>query len=189
MYKLCKSEQSARRQRELELGLLKAMQTQTFEDISVSELCDQMGIPRKSFYRYFSNKDGALLALLDHSLMEFEQTAELSHAKGATGAKVDMERFFLFWYEKKELLEALMRSRLSGMLVERATHHALHEHLMPGYLVSKDPQTQEMAMTFMICGLLSMVMQWQQNGYRETPAQMAQIAHMMLSKPLIPGWN
>ena len=53
MYKLCKSEQSARRQRELELGLLEAMQTQLYEDISISELCDRLAIPRKSFYRYF----------------------------------------------------------------------------------------------------------------------------------------
>ena len=42
------------------------------EEISVSDLCDRLNIPRKSFYRYFSSKDGALFALLDHTLMEFE---------------------------------------------------------------------------------------------------------------------
>ena len=31
VYKLCKTEQSARRQRELELGLLEAMQNQLYE--------------------------------------------------------------------------------------------------------------------------------------------------------------
>ncbi len=189
MYKLCKSEQSARRQRELELGLLKAMQTRLYEDISISELCDQMEIPRKSFYRYFSNKDGALIALLDHTLMEFEQSqASVSGAK--PGSPVgDLERFFVFWYERRELLEALIRSRLSGMLVERATHHAIHERLMPSYLANKDSQSQQMALTFAICGLLSMVMQWHQNGYREDPAHMARVATMMLTKPLVPGWG
>ena len=73
MYKLCKTEQSAARQRQLEQGLLQAMQTQRYEDISISDLCDRMGIPRKSFYRYFSGKEGALAALIDHTLMEFEQ--------------------------------------------------------------------------------------------------------------------
>ena len=42
MYKLCKTEQSAARQRELEEGLLKAMQNTRYEDISVSDLCDQL---------------------------------------------------------------------------------------------------------------------------------------------------
>ena len=51
MYKLCKTEQSARRQRELEQGLLAAMSTHQYEEITVSDLCDQMNIPRKSFYR------------------------------------------------------------------------------------------------------------------------------------------
>ena len=52
MYKLCKTEQSARRQKELEQGLLKIMLQSRYEDISVSELCDNLNIPRKSFYRY-----------------------------------------------------------------------------------------------------------------------------------------
>ena len=175
VYKLCKTEQSARRQRELELGLLEAMKSQQYEDISISDLCDRMAIPRKSFYRYFSNKDGALMALLDHSLMEFDQNRDGG----------DLELFFQFWYERRDLLEVLMRSRLSGMLVDRATRHAVHERMMPGYLIQKDSQTQHMAMTFAVCGLLSMVMQWQQNSYQETPEQMAHIANMMLTKPLV----
>jgi AcrR family transcriptional regulator len=184
LYKLCKSEQSARRQRELELGLLKAMKTREYEEISISELCEQMQIPRKSFYRYFSNKDGALMALLDHTLMEFEQIPD-----SKTESSGDLERFFAFWHEHRELLEALIRSRLAGMLVERATHHAIRERLMPGYLLNTDSRSQQLAMTFSVCGLLSMVMQWHHDGYRETPEQMAKLATMMLTRPLIPGWN
>ena len=39
MYKLCKTEQSAARQRQLEQGLLAAMQMIRYEDINVSVLC------------------------------------------------------------------------------------------------------------------------------------------------------
>ena len=39
MYKLCKSEQSALRQREMEQQLLKMMETTRFEDITISDLC------------------------------------------------------------------------------------------------------------------------------------------------------
>ena len=65
MYKLCKSEQSAARQRWLEQGLLQEMLLRRYEDISISDLCARLQIPRKSFYRYFTNKDGALFALID----------------------------------------------------------------------------------------------------------------------------
>ena len=53
MYKLCKTEQSAARQRQLEEGLLTVMLTRRYDEISVSDLCDDLAIPRKSFYRYF----------------------------------------------------------------------------------------------------------------------------------------
>lgn len=33
------------------------MQQARFEEISVSSLCNHVGIPRNSFYRYFSTKD------------------------------------------------------------------------------------------------------------------------------------
>ena len=72
MYKLCKTEQSAARQKELEQGLLAAMSVQNYEEITISDLCKKMNIPRKSFYRYFTSKEGALHALLDHTILEFE---------------------------------------------------------------------------------------------------------------------
>lgn len=181
MYKLCKTEQSAARQRQLEQGLLEAMLTQQYEDISVSDLCDQIGIPRKSFYRYFASKDGALVALLDHTLLEFEQ-----FPSGMGKGKVDGEltRYFRFWYAHKPLLDALERSRLSGMLMERATVHSLNEHLE--HLPVMEPGVRRMALTFAICGLLSVVTQWHHGGFRETPEEMARVATVMLMKPLIP---
>ena len=44
MYKLCKTEQSAARQRQLEQGLLAAISVRRYEDLSVSDLCDQLVI-------------------------------------------------------------------------------------------------------------------------------------------------
>ena len=188
MYKLCKTEQSAARQRRLEQGLLQAMLTQQYEDISISDLCDKMGIPRKSFYRYFSSKDGALMALLDHTLMEFEQTS--GKTKGGRGSAIgDLERYFVFWYERKEFLSALDRSRLGGMLVERATTHAMNERMMPAYLRSMPESVQSIALTFAVCGLLAMVIQWHNEGYKQKPEDMARVATWLLTRPLVPQSN
>ena len=187
MYKLCKTEQSAARQRQLEQGLLQAMTTQQYEDISISDLCDRIGVPRKSFYRYFSGKDGALEALLDHTLMEFEHSLPFDRKMHNSTAVEDLERFFVFWHERKMLLSALERSHLGGMLVERSTSHALEEKLVPRYLLEQPGNVQEMVMTFCVCGLLSMVIRWHHNGYRESPKEMAKIATLMLTKPLVPA--
>lgn len=183
MYKLCKTEQAAKRQRQLEKGLLQAMLHSRYEDISISDLCEQMQVPRKSFYRYFSSKDGALFALLDHTLMEFSASTDALRRGTALG---DLERYFAFWYAHADLLEALRRSQLSGMLVERSTKLALQENMMPSRFLEWTPKFQRMAMSFSVCGLLSMVLQWQEENYQLSPAEMAKIATTMLTQPLIP---
>ena len=190
MYKLCKTEQSARRQRELEQGLLAAMSTHHYEEITVSDLCEQMNIPRKSFYRYFSSKDGALHALIDHTLLEFEGFSSVDANAVRRTYQIDLERFFRFWKERKNLLDALARSGISGTLVLRSIDHALSDVGMPvRFLSHQERITREHATMFGVCGLMSMVLNWHLNGFALSESQMAAIAVELLTKPLFSDPN
>ena len=188
MYKLCKSEQSAARQHQLEQGLLEMMAAKRYDEISISELCDRMSIPRKSFYRYFNGKDGALQALIDHTLMEFaEYTAVYRQGKTRT-IHLDLESFFQFWIEKRSFLDALVRSGISGLLVNRAVAFALTDDVLPVRFLPNDSYTMQRHVTmFGVCGLMSMVLNWHDNGYELTSAEIARIAVRMISQPLFPG--
>ena len=183
MYKFCKTEQSANRQRQLEQGLLQLMLTRRYEDISVSDLCQFMNIPRKSFYRYFSSKDGALYALMDHTMMEFYDGTY--QKRGSVNHLGDLEQFFVFWHDHRKLLEALVRSNMSGLLVERATSLALRERLIPGVMLNVDPQILQIVLSFPVSGLFSMVIQWHKQNYSPAPEEMNKIATELLTKPLI----
>lgn len=187
MYKQCRTEQSANRQRLLEEGLLKAMTAQHYDEISVSDLCAQMEIPRKSFYRYFSSKEGALHALLDHALLDFESFAGPYFTGDQKRMQQDMERVFAYWQHRKPLLDALRRSNLSGVLIQRAIEHALSESAFHrSFLPSEDRTAQEYVTMFAVCGMMSMVVQWHHDGYPQSIHQMAQIAVRLLSRPLFP---
>ena len=187
MYKLCKTEQSARRQRQLEYGLLKAMLQHQYDEISISDLCEQMQVPRKSFYRYFSSKDGALYALIDHTLMEFEGFDKQSYLGGTRTLQKDMERFYRFWQSQSNLLVALEKSGLSGMLVQRSIEYALEELVFSSRFLPKESREyQNNVVTFAVCGLLSTVLQWHQGGYRTSVSEMASIATRLLTRPLFP---
>lgn len=188
MYKACKTEQSAARQRELEQGLLAAMISHPFDEISISDLCTQIGIPRKSFYRYFSSKEGALHALLDHTLMEMETVYLTAEGDKSVPFTKELERFFQDWKDKKPLLDALNRSGLSNLLIERAVELAVSSNIgtTNRLLFREGNQQKGHATAFLICGLMSTVLQWHHSGYQESPAQMAQIAFRLLTQPLIP---
>lgn len=185
MYKICQSEQSAKRQKELEQGLLQLMLKHNYEDISVSDLCEHMNIPRKSFYRYFSSKDGALYALIDHTLaLFFEMPTTQSKARGT--AMGDLDLYFVFWYENRALLDALHRSSLSGILVERATNFAVKEGHLPRKFKNMPPEAQGLAMAFSVCGLMSMILYWHRGGFQVTPDEMTRLAQNILTAPLLP---
>ena len=185
VYKLCKTEQSAARQRELELGLLESMSSRHYEQISVSDLCDFLQVPRKSFYRYFSGKDGALHALIDHTLMEYDRTSDWI-PKGEMTVREELKNLFLFWKEQKKLLDALQRSGLSGVLIERAIGNAMSVAGLSRGAEQKQLLTvPEHTALFVSCGLMSMIIQWHHGGYALPVERMADIAAGILTKPLL----
>lgn len=188
MYKLCKTEQSAARQRRLEQGLLEAMKQKRYDEISISDLCDRMEIPRKSFYRYFTGKDGALQALIDHTLMEFADYTESYRQGKVRTIQLDLESFFQFWIQRKDLLDVLTHSGLSGLLVNRAVAFALTDDVLPmRFLPNENRSMQQHITMFGVCGLMSMVLNWHDTGYAIPAQEMARIAVRMISRPLFPS--
>lgn len=184
MYKQCRTEQSSARQQTLEKGLLELMKQLRYEDISVSDLCAHMGIPRKAFYRYFSGKDGCLFALLDHTMLGFS----FQFTSGDTFCTLqELERFFTFWYRQKDLLDVLAKSNLSALLVERATLLASQERMFPSSLLSLGAEAQAIAVSFAVCGIMSMMIQWHHTGFLQSPQEMTRLSRLLLTKPLLPG--
>ena len=183
MYKRCVTEQSARRQRELEAGLLAAMMAHQYEDITISDLCDSMKVPRKSFYRYFSSKDGALYALIDHTLSEFSGEFFSQEMTATIGT---LERFFCFWRSHADFLDALAKSSLSGILLQRSIMLVLEQDLLSKRLLPFDKKSaQEYAITFLISGLISLVVQWHRSSFKEDPHDLATIAAHLMTKQMI----
>lgn len=187
MYKLCKTEQSATRQRALEKGLLAAISVRRYDELSVSDLCAQMGIPRKSFYRYFSSKEGALHALLDHTLMDFEGYHVPEKGENRTLHR-DVSHFFEFWLGQRALLDALERNGLSSLLIERSIVYALSGSAMPRrFLPQDDPTTQTQVVIFTVCGLMSLMINWHRSGFQTPIPKMADVAVRVLCQPLFPN--
>ena len=185
MYKLCKNDKSQQRQREIEQGLLRAMLRGHYEDISVSDLCQALQVPRKSFYRYFTGKDGCLHALIDHAMMDFELII-IRDVPESTEDPLGYMRFvFSYWKEQKQLLDALQYSGLSGILVQRAMEYAKETELWPLFMrTPAEQQRRSFTMLFTVCGLMTIITQWHHEGFGESVEEMAEIALRLVSEPL-----
>ena len=109
----------------------------------------------------------------------------LNEKKTRGTAVGDLDLYFVFWYENKRLLDALKRSSLSGILVERATNFAMQEGHFPQQFKRFRPEIQGLAMAFSVCGLMSMVLQWHRQGFSISPDEMTQLAVDLLTAPLL----
>ena len=188
MYKLCKTEKATARQREIEIGLLDAMSRKRFDDITVSELCDGIGVPRKAFYRYFDSKEGALRALIDHTLTDFGGNTPTYGEKRPRSLTRDIEGFFLFWQEHKVLLDALEKSGLFSYLIDAALDFPIRDMVSLEKFLPEDSESMRRSVfKFAICGLMFTMLSWYKTGFAESPHEMARTTCRMLSHPLFPN--
>lgn len=188
MYKLCKTEQSAKRQREIEMTLMRQMQTKRFDDVSVSEICDEMKMPRKAFYRYFDSRDGALTALIDHTLHRFSEYSLATSVTEHRSLTRELESYFIFWKDNRQLLDALEKSNLTGLLIQASISETVSDMVNLGKFLPEDSDwMRSQVFYFAVCGLTSLMLSWYRAGFKSSTEEMAKAACRMLSRPLFPG--
>lgn len=189
MYKACKTEQSAARQRQLEQHLLAEMQTKHFDDISISDLCDSLNIPRKAFYRYFSGKQGALHALIDHTLIDFDnQTMTAGHSRTVSRIQY-LVLYFRFWKSQKPLLDAIEHSSLWECLMRYTADYALAALEQRNAFSSDILRNEGTYVTrFIVYGMISVLQSWYRCGFAESEENMASIVSKHVEKALA-YWN
>lgn len=187
MYKLCKTEQSVRRQREIENCLFEILKSKKYEDISITELCERMKMPRKAFYRYFDSKDDALYAFIDHSMSEYGGFSVDRSAESRRSLISELEEYFKFWYERRDLLSALDRSGLIGNLIERTINYPVSDRIIIAkFLPDDDEKTRERIFKFAFSGLVYTMINWYRDGFNVSTRDMANSACRMLREPLFP---
>lgn len=167
MYRKCTTEASVQHQKQVTDTLLEMMKKTPYEDISVTQLCRNAGITRRIFYHLFSNKTGALYALVDHKILDYEHYNK--------GIPWDSLRFFRYWKEQKPFLDVLCENGFSGLLLERMLNlaltedydvrHWLHHHGWAGY-------SQEV-IVFGLSGVIGLVYSWYYGGFQKEPEEMA----------------
>lgn len=176
MYKICHTEESSQRQRELEAGLLRMLREKPYNKITLTELCRNLNVPRKTFYRYFPTKDDCLLALMDHALSDCNDVA----LGGWTGGK-DLDdqaqlRFFRYWQENVLLLDAIRDNGLQSLLLERT---AVIVDRMKEHTPSVSFAAEQVEY-FTALGLMSTVLRWHQFGFQSTPEEMGAVFEELL---------
>lgn len=190
MYKSCKTEKSAQRQREIEDGFLRLLSQKHFEQTTVSEICLFLDIPRKAFYRYFDSKEGVLKASIDHILISYENYSAASPDSKKRTITSELSKYFEFWKLPQQLLllSALKKSKLFGHLIQRSIEYSSGKIAgLTKFLKDEDEWVQKQIFQFAVTGLMTMMLDWYNSGFKKSSFEMAQAARRMVASPLFPN--
>ena len=188
MYKLCKTEQSATRQRAIENRLFDLLKQKSYDSITVTELCLEMNMPRKAFYRYFDSKEDALYGLIDHTMSDYNGFSVDRSGETDRSLSRELEEYFKFWYEKRDFLDAIDRSGLIGVLIDRTINFPVEDRVfMSKFLPNEDDIARDKVFKFAFSGLVYTMITWYRDGFAESTRDMAKLACRMLCEPLFPN--
>ena len=185
MYKECKTERSEARQRLIGRTLLEMMKRRAYDDITVTDLCNELKMPRKAFYRYFDDKESALDCMIAQTLAAFPMSQ--TGAQSPRFLHKELESFFEFWLYNRELIEILDKNGKLTKIMDMSLRFPLEtvvsmEKLLPG----EEEAMRERIYRFAISGLISIVIDWYREGFRSPAADIARIAVRLLTKAPFP---
>lgn len=156
-------------------GLFELIGEKKFEDISISEICEQGGISRQTFYRNFSTKEDIIIYYVDHLVSQHMQTV-------VGVMEQDVEGFFAHLPFPKEFLRFLLDNNLMYLLRDSVLplvdnfmktneyHKLLGSHKYDNYLARYLADT-----------MVSILEIWTMNGFKETPNELNKIMQGFLS--------
>lgn len=184
MYKLCRTEKTVQRQKEIELTLCSMMQKQDYKKITISDLCKEMQMPRKSFYSYFGTKEDVLFALIENFLKEAEFYGNETKHNSNLSVVEQIKQYLLFWKSKKDLLDGLARSELMGLLVQKTIEHSIENDDSLQINWPKNSQNRQMSIMFVVSGIMSVIAVWHYGGFKESEEELARKIADILTNPI-----
>lgn len=185
MYKQCKTSQSIERQRQIGKTLIRLMKKQPYSKISVSEICRESYISRNVFYKYFDCMEDVFIFVADELVLDLSKFASDYAEQESRLFTRESERFFIYWYQQRHILNLIIKNNLLEVLFDRIIENAC-EHLI-GVSLMPDEMPDEyypVVINFSLYGIMSLLINWYRQNYETSPEKMAEAFYYLITNPL-----
>lgn len=180
MYRQCTTEKSSIQQRRFAECMLETMLVSEYDDISISSLCRDAGLSRKTFYRLFDNKSDVILAMVDHAFIDSQ-----NFVPGPDVKPGGLHHFFAYWREKKRLLDALNKHNCTSLLMDRAALFILREDNDLAHVLGADLENGNEILLFNLSAIFSLVISWYQSGFKKSVDEMSTLLMQLMTTPMV----
>lgn len=178
---LCHTEYSSQKKALLENSLLNLMAQTPYQDITVTDLCRDVNIPRRTFYHYFGSKEDVLESIIETLVQQCFLEGDFRLHPDTKHIEQRFARIFRFWdQENREKLNALIKNGLESRLLACSSRWVQKERSGLIQQLNMDPKLVEIGLMVGITDFFTLLFYWSRGGYLETPEQMAKYAVAVL---------
>ena len=136
-----------------------------FEEITVTRICQEALVGRKTFYRNFERKEDVVELMIDQLRAEYEENlADILPEQAA-------HYHFVFLSKYMEFLILLQKAGQTPLLTGRFS--ALQPRFMPRW--SEDERKNAYRTAVVVAGMEAVVRLWAERGFRETPDELEKL--------------
>ena len=173
-----------RRQKQIEDCLFGNLQLRPYTSVSISDLCHQLEISRKSFYNYYPDKDSCFRAIISRKIRQC--ILQLTSApEGST--REDLILLFLnYWKEQRTLLDIIARNNLLYMVVDQCILFFRHEDTAIVQILNT-PQLQNdpYVLSVFVTANVTLLLHWYMKGFDVPVEEMVNKYHRIIYRPRI----
>jgi len=144
------------------VSMLDLLQKKDFEKISIIEIIEHAGVSRNSFYRNFASKEDILVRHIEEITDEFISMANIPVME--VSWNVYISSLLQHMYKNRELVEILLKNNKLH-LISSIFDKAIYERAAG--------KIDEHHIWFLSGGLFNLHQHWSQNGYKESPEEIA----------------
>ncbi|GGP10996.1 TetR/AcrR family transcriptional regulator [Oceanobacillus neutriphilus] len=153
-------------------GLFSVMETYDFSLITVTQIAQEAGVGRKTFYRYFKNKEEVLEKSVELLFLEYSSSQDNYFASNYEEL---IYNHFLFWVNHLPHLKVIYKNGLMLYLFKQYQKYVpkLNDYYLSNIEINHSTAIYANAFTTGI--FWSMLYTWLENGAKETPEELAAI--------------
>jgi len=146
-------------------ALLRLMEREPFQSITITKICQEADIARKTFYRSFETKEDIIDYQLDQLYLDFEREMLIAdHSKS-------LENFFAFKKKHSAYLILLRHQNLFHLYHQKFS--AFMEKMTP--IWSNNSVEQDYRKVYAIAGVIAITARWMQRDFAESVEEITAI--------------
>lgn len=174
-----------RRQKQIEECLFDNLLQRPYPSVSISDLCHQLGISRKSFYNYFPDKDSCFRAIISRKIHTCILRLTTDLPENAASEEI-IAAYLSYWKEEKGLFDIITRNNLLYLLMDQCISFLRDEDqsILP-FLDTPQLQADSYVLSAFVSVQITLILQWYFLNFSTPLEEMVRTYQRTIYQPLI----